>query len=104
LKVKRNKWVSIVTDSQAPGAGGTIDKAETQVWAGWVAIWPVRSKEIRENMRVGAKTTHNIRMPYRAGIAHDMRVKYGDRSFDIKGIVNPEERNIYLDLVCEEIF
>jgi SPP1 family predicted phage head-tail adaptor len=55
-------------------------------------------------MRVGNKTTHNIRMPFRAGITHDMRVKYGDRSFDIKGIVNPEERNIYLDLVCEEIF
>lgn len=97
-----NKQISIVTHGESIGAGGIISETPVSVWSGWAAIWPVSSKESRENMRVGMNITHNIRMYYREGIEPTMKVLFKDRSFEIKGIVNPEEANIYLDLVCEE--
>lgn len=80
----------------------------TETWATvnevWAAIWPVSAKESRENMRVEANITHNIRIRYRTGIVHAMRVLFGSRTFEIKGLINPDERNIWLDMVCNEQF
>lgn len=101
---KFNKWVSVVSDGEVIGTSGVIAQDPITVWSGWTAIWPVSSKESRENMRVGATATHNIRMYYRPGIDSTMRILFGSRSFEIKGIINPEEADIYLDLVCEEQF
>ena len=81
----RDKWISIVSTGQAIGAGGAISETEASAFEGWAAIWPVRAKEARENMREGVTITHNIRILYRSGITHEMRVKYGTRTFEIKG-------------------
>jgi SPP1 family predicted phage head-tail adaptor len=100
---KFNKWISIVDDSETIGDGGTIEKTETTDWEGWAAIWPASAKEARENMREGLTVTHTVRMYYRDGIDATMRVLFGNRSFDIVSIINPEEADVYLDLVCAEI-
>ena len=100
----RNKWISIVSKGQAPGDGGAVVETEVKIFEGWAAIWPVRAKEARENMRTGATVTHNIRILFRSGIEHNQRIYYGSRVFEIKGIINPEEVSIFLDLVCEEKF
>ena len=97
-----NKWIKIVSDNDAIGTGGSITENPATVWEGWAAIWPVSAREARENRRVGETVTHNIRMYYRDGISSKMRVEYDSRSFEIKGKINPDEGNFYLDLVCEE--
>ena len=83
------------------GAGG-----QTETWSKlyelWAAIWPISAKETRENMRFETNITHNIRIRYREGITTAMIVVFGTRAFDIKGIINLEERNIWLDMVCNE--
>lgn len=66
------------------------------------AIWPVSSKELRENMRMNSSTTHNIRIRYTPGITSKMKINFNDRVFDIQGILNPDEKNQWLDLVCDE--
>jgi SPP1 family predicted phage head-tail adaptor len=66
------------------------------------AIWPVSAKEFRENMRLQTDCTHNIRIRYRSGITTKMRILFGSRIFDIKGILNIEERNNWLDITCNE--
>lgn len=85
----------------ADGMGGFTETLTT-VHETWAAIWPVSAKEIRENMRVEANISHNIRIRYRSGISHAMTVLFGARTFEIKGIINFEERNIWLDMVCNE--
>ena len=66
------------------------------------AIWPISSSEVRANMRDETNVTHNIRIYYQSGISMNLYVVFGTRTFEIKGIVNPEERNVYLDLICNE--
>lgn len=85
------------------GMGGFTETLST-VHETWAAIWPISAKEMRENMRVEANITHNIRIRYRTGVTHAMIILFGSRTFEIKGIVNVEERNIWLDMVCNERF
>ena len=84
------------------GYGGQTETLEL-VCKTWAAIWPVNAKEMRENMRTESKATHTVPVRFRPGIKHAMIVCFGIRTFEIKGIINFEERNIVLDLVCEEI-
>lgn len=81
--------------------GGQTETLVT-IHSTWAAIWPVNAKETRENMRTESNVTHNIRIRYRSGITHAMIVVFGIRTFEIKGMINVEERNILLDLVCNE--
>ena len=83
------------------GYGGQTETLAT-VHDTWAAIWPVNAKETRENMRTESNVTHNIRIRYRTGIEHAMIIVFGTRTFEIKGIVNVEERKILLDLICNE--
>jgi SPP1 family predicted phage head-tail adaptor len=83
------------------GMGGFTETLNT-VHETWAAIWPVSAKETRENMRVEANVSHNIRIRYRSGITHAMIVVFGTRIFEINGLINIDERNIWLDMVCNE--
>jgi len=47
--------------------------------------------------------THQIRIWYYAGIKASWRVKFGSRFFSIESIVNHEERNVQMDLLCKEV-
>ena len=59
----------------------------------------------RERMFAGkleANTSHRIRIRYLADVDTGMRVSFGGRILKITGIVNEDERNRFLDLICEE--
>lgn len=98
-----NKRISIRTMTTTDdGMGGEVETIAA-FCSTWAAIWPVSSKELRENMREQAIVTHNIRIRYRSGVLHTMTILFGSRKFEIKGIVNPDEGNKWLDMVCNEI-
>ena len=94
--------ITIKEKVQAPDGMGGFTETLSTVHETWAAIWPVSAKEVRENMRVEANISHNIRIRYRSGISHAMIVVFGIRTFEIKGIINFEERDIWLDMVCNE--
>lgn len=73
----------------------------------WAAIWPVSGKEYFNAQQVQAGITHKIRIRHRTlsastRINPECRIRYGTRYFGIKSVINPDERNIYLDIMCEE--
>ena len=100
---KLNKRITLQYKTQtADGMGGF-----TEVWTSiipdiWAAIWPVSAKEMVSADKTTMTVTHRIRIRYRSTISGSWRVKFGTRYFAITGIVNPEERNEWLDLVCIE--
>lgn len=89
---------------QTPDGMGGHTEAWSTKYETWAAIWPVSAKETRENMRVEANVSHNIRIRFRPGVTSSMIIIFGTRTFEIKGIVNVGERNIRLDMVCNERF
>jgi SPP1 family predicted phage head-tail adaptor len=66
------------------------------------AIWPKRMTEQVETDRRTATITHQIRIRYADGVDEECRVLFGDRVFEVVSVINPEERNRHLDLMCEE--
>lgn len=94
--------VQIQKKIQSPDGMGGFTEILSLAFEAWAAIWPMSAKEARDNMRVEANISHNIRIRYRSGISHDMIIVFGTRTFEIKGIINKDERNIWLDIVCNE--
>ena len=68
------------------------------------AIWPIRSKEMINSGKLELEVTHRIRIRYRPGITSKMRINWADRSrvFNIISIINPDERNIMLEMLVTE--
>lgn len=68
------------------------------------AIWPASANEQIKAGQVAAEITHRVRMRYRPGINHSMRIVFGSRILKIRGIVSPEEKAESLDILCVEEF
>jgi len=90
------------TASVPDGMGGDTLTWSTQATVR-AAIWPV---SVKEQVRAGAETmvgTHNVRIRYLPGVSAAWRVKFGARYFSIVSIVDHEERNVQMDLLCREV-
>ena len=89
----------------ADGMGGFTDSWDTVTGliALRAAIWPISARERIENQQIEHEISHRVRTWYRSAILPAMRVKWGSRYFKIMSIINPNEENRLLDMICEEI-
>ena len=69
----------------------------------WAAIWPVSATEAIRSMQPTLITTHRVRIRYRSTVQPEWLVKFGTRYFNITSIINIEEINEWLDLLCKEV-
>ena len=83
------------------GMGGYTESWQ-DLYSLWAAIWPVSGREYIASGRKEGEVTHRIHIRYRDGILPSHRVKYGSRIFDIRAVLNHEESNKYIDLMCIE--
>lgn len=82
---------------------------ETLVWTelfkARAAIWPVSSKEVLDAKKLESVITNKIRIRYRAGITSKNRIVFIQTGeiYNIVGKpINPDRRNIMLDILCTE--
>lgn len=68
----------------------------------WASIEPVRGREVYDIKMVQLEVTHRIIIRYISGLSTKYRILFGDRIFNIDSIINVNERNIYLELMCIE--
>lgn len=77
--------------------------AWTDVATVWASVTPVSGKEYFASAQVNAEVTTKITMRYLAGITPKMRVVFEEaRTFEVISVLNFEERNIELNLMCKE--
>jgi SPP1 family predicted phage head-tail adaptor len=97
---------------QNPGPGiPDGDGNTTQTWTDLappalsVKIAPATAAAL-ERLAAGtvlATATHLITGPYHPQVTTQTRILYNGRQFSVKGVANPEERNVELVLVCVEV-
>ena len=98
-----NKRVTLQYKTRVPdGMGGF-----TEVWNSvtpdtWAAIWPTSARDLIQASSTAMVVSHRIRIRYRRDVRGSYRVKFGNRYFAIVSIINPEEKNEWLDLMCKE--
>ncbi len=69
----------------------------------WASINPIVGKEYFAAETVNSEISHKIRLRYIEGIKPTMRIKFKERYFNIISVINYQERNIELQLMCKEL-
>lgn len=87
--------------STPDGGGGftytTSDFANTRAF-----IKPVSTNERFFAQRIESDITHKIYIRYRTDLSPAMRIRYGDRYFQVKGLMNIEEQNKWFEISAVE--
>lgn len=68
----------------------------------WAKVEPLKGKEYLQVDRKNAEVTHRVKIRYLAGLGPDMRIIFKDRLFDIEGVINVDEANKEMHLMCLE--
>lgn len=66
-------------------------------------IYPISGKEFFAAETVNSEITHKVKIRYIEGIMPNMRIKFNNRIFSIESVINFQERNIELQLLCKEL-
>ncbi len=74
-----------------------------QVSEVWADISPLSGKEFVAFKQINAEISVRVTMRYQPGIDTEMRVLFKDKIFEILSIINPDEKNIALVLMCKEV-
>ncbi len=67
------------------------------------SVRPIQGGEMESAQQISAEVTHKIRIRYNSAIKPIDRILFGTRQFDIKNILNFQERNILQDILCVEV-
>ena len=97
--------IDFQSENPSTDAGG----GETDPWASpttfasvKACIEPFGGGESMFAMQLQDSVTHKVTIRYRAGIIAKMRIKFGTRFFNIRRVINIEERNRFLEILAEE--
>lgn len=69
----------------------------------WASFSPSSAREIMEGQRLEGKVLSPMVFPHVATLTPKDRIKEGTRTFNIRKVINPEERNIETHVLVEEI-
>ena len=97
-----NKRITIQSKTRVSDSMGGFTETYSDHATVFAAIWPVSAKEMVQANSTTMEVTHKIRIRYRGVLRSSWRIKFGNRYFAIVGMVNPGERNEWLDLLCKE--
>ena len=69
----------------------------------WAKVEPISQGEQWRRHQMNASANWKITLRYRSDITTKMRAVFGDRSFEIRGLANPDRVKRFLVLACEEL-
>lgn len=84
------------------GYGGT-DKTIATKKTVWAAVEPLRGQKLAEAQQINAKIDTRITMRYNDTIKPDDTLGHGEHRYRVLAIINLQERNIELNLLCERL-
>lgn len=102
-----NKPVKLRTMAPSrDAAAGPIVTTVVSTQTYWAGIRPASGREFERLGVQVAEVTHAIRMRYFAAtvaLKPKDSILFGTRVFEIVSKLNPEEANVYFDLLCKEV-
>ena len=93
--------VTLEQPLRTPDGGGGAAVAWEAVAELWAAIRPIGGDERLEADQVAGRITHTIWIRRRSGVDPSMRFRQGTRLFDIRAVLDTEDRT-RLRCLCEE--
>jgi len=68
----------------------------------WGSVRPLSSREYFLSQQAQSQVSHQVTIRYFAGLRTDWRILWGTRVFDIKSVINTDEKNQEMILLCTE--
>ncbi|PHR57283.1 MAG: head-tail adaptor protein [Arcobacter sp.] len=94
--------IVIQSSIEIPDSFGGVSKSWNDFKTVRASVKPQSAKEFF-SAGVQAEATHKIEVRYVLGLNPKMRILFGTRVFDIKSILNIQERNKVLHIICTEV-
>ena len=69
----------------------------------WAMVEPLNSREYWQAAAVNREDEQRVTIRYRLGVDSDMRIQFRGEVFSIISIVNPNARNIKLEMLAKSI-
>ncbi len=88
---------------KVPDGGGGVVETWEEVAPLWVAIRPLSGREAMAAGQFASRLTHEITLRYRVLVLPEMRFRKGDRIFEIRAVMDVDERHRWLRVLCEEL-
>ncbi len=82
--------------------GGGAAESWVVVASPWAALLPLSGDEGLDGDGLSGTLTHEIWLRFKTGVVPDMRLRKGQRIFEIKSVIDVGERGRWLRLLCEE--
>ena len=100
----RHRLVIQAGQAASDGGGGQSDPWADPVIVAtvWGKVEPLTGAERLRAMQIEDRLSHRIVIRHRPGITPAMRIVFGSRVFNIRAAINHEERDRFLELLCEE--
>ena len=95
--------ITLQTVERTPDGGGGYTETLTDLATVWARVHPLTGREQLLAMQTEAMQMHRFTIRYRAGLTTATRILYDGRTFDIRSIVDPEERHRELQIMAEEV-
>lgn len=82
--------------------GGQVETWTTQAVV-WAQVRQASGREAWYRQQMNASAAWTISLRYRGDLTTKWRILYGDRTFEIRSVRDPDERRRFLELACDEI-
>ena len=99
-KLRHQCWIKEPTHANS---AGTITTTWATATVCWGSLEPLQGREWIESGMENSEITAKFRMRYKSGIQPKMQLYYGSRTFEIKSVIDPEERHRELELMVREL-
>ena len=99
---RRDKRVTIQRQVTTQDSAGQVNNSWSVTATVWASIAPVTAREFFVASGERAEVTHRIGLVYGPTVVPRDRIVYGSRIFDIRSVLNTDERNRELLLMCTE--
>lgn len=98
------KQITVQYEAPTADSAGGYALGWTDLATVWGEITPVSGSKVYIDAHLEGHVTHHVTLRYRGDLAitTDMRLSYNGRVFNIRAVLNTEERNHWSELLVEE--
>lgn len=95
--------VTLQSFTTSPDVYGEPIKTWADLATVWAAVEPLRGREYFQAQQTHAEVSYRVRIRHRADILPTMRVLHAGKTLEILSVINIDERNRELHLMCKEL-
>lgn len=95
--------IYLQTYTETPVGNHDVNPVWTSIKGVWAKIVPAKALTVMLSMQTDKAITHKIYIRYQENITTEHWILFESKRYRIRGVVNMQQRNRFLELSCEEV-